>query len=424
MTRRAPRRPRLGEALLAVTLSAANGFGQAEEPTPAPAASETAFPPAAAESMAHALTAWIEAVEDGGADRVTEAGGRVQAAYDALRDACGHDPLRDLEAWSALLERARRHPPAQAGSFAERRSLRLGQPYGLQVPALAGDAPLPLLVVLGGDATPAALVGALPASFRDRFLVLALDFDGLPADRLAEDGRRGLVDALAETFRAHEVDRDRILLLGRDQGAPQAEIMAALLPHFFAGLALLPATARSGSVEGTVDPPALPSPGVLRDLLAQSRLQQLVPVQSCAALDEALGWLDALPAREAYPLSFAASPLVPGAARFCWVQVREEFEPIGAGTGPAWLAVAVDREENRIDLRARGVHRVDLYLNDRIVDLDRPILVRHLGEDRVYRFEAERSLATLLENFARNPDPRALFPAMIRGIDLPPAARR
>jgi hypothetical protein len=79
----------------------------------------------------------------------------------------------------------------------------------------------------------------------------------------------------------------------------------------------------------------------------------------------------------------------------------------------------VDREANAVLLSGRGVHAVELYLNDEILDLDRPVELRFEGSTLRRRVQVRRSLTTLLENFARNPDPDALYPAMIRLLDLP-----
>ena len=53
---------------------------------------------------------------------------------------------------------------------------------------------------------------------------------------------------------------------------------------------------------------------------------------------------------------------------------------------------------------------------------DKQASTKRLGEPALV-FQARRSISALLENFARNPDPGSVYPAMIRGLDLPAESR-
>lgn len=70
------------------------------------------------------------------------------------------------------------------------------------------------------------------------------------------------------------------------------------------------------------------------------------------------------------------------------------------------------RDGNRIEVRTHRVRRYTLYLNDKLVDLSRPVIV---VTDGVVRFEGPVpvSVTTLLREARLRQDPRALFPGRI-----------
>ncbi|MBC8327818.1 MAG: hypothetical protein ISR76_07395 [Planctomycetes bacterium] len=364
-----------------------------------------------------AISLCQRAAEEAGRQRIRDRGRELSASFEALEAALGQDPLQAVGALSRLLEEAMRLPALAPGSRSTGISRRLRQAYSLRVPEVVPpDRPRPLLVLLGPPAALETLERALPPPFLEDYLLLRTDLSGLPLDRIPDAGRLRLVDALSEVFRTCAVDRDRILLVGAEGGRDAAAVLTALLPHFFQGTALL-GNQESAPAEGVRTEPAW-----LVRCEGNLGRPELTPVHRGGDPALAFEWLAGLPPRNAYPEVVEFDFLVPGAGRAFWVQGMA-FDPVEHLKRPATIRVQADRESNTLRIEAQSVHSVDLYLNDVILDLDRPIFIEHLGSGRTYRFQARRSISALLENFARNPDPGSVYPAMIRGLDLPAESR-
>ena len=75
---------------------------------------------------------------------------------------------------------------------------------------------------------------------------------------------------------------------------------------------------------------------------------------------------------------------------------------------------------NRIDVTAHHVRRVKLYLDDTLVDLDRPVAISVNGED-VFTGKIPRSLHTALEQVRATPHRQA--PAAVIEVAVPASAR-
>jgi len=361
-----------------------------------------------------------DAVEQESRRRILTTGSELNASFEALEATAGADPLRQVGACSELLAGARRSPGLAAGEQREGRSRLMGQPYRLTLPAGLTDAPpLPLLVLLGSAEAAQLAIADLPPGLRGSHALLEIDLSDLRLDEIPKLGRFRFVDALAEVFRQCAVDRDRILLLGSDAGSDHAAVLTALLPHFLQGAALIQPPATGDAPPDQPWRESRDSPWLVRCRGNLGR-PELTPVHRGADRTAAFAWLQELARREAYPPEVHFDLLVPGASRAYWVHATA-FDPPEQLSRPAWIKVTADRERNALRIESESVHSIDLYLNDRLLDLDQPVWVEHLGSERSYRFQVQRSVATLLENFARNPDPGAVYPAMIRGLDLPAA---
>ncbi|MFW6163909.1 MAG: hypothetical protein ACODAJ_14150 [Planctomycetota bacterium] len=73
---------------------------------------------------------------------------------------------------------------------------------------------------------------------------------------------------------------------------------------------------------------------------------------------------------------------------------------------------AVAAPGNRIRITTRHVRELTVLLSDRLVDLDRPVLI-YLNGDLVFRDKVDRSLATLFDTARRRRDPRLCFSAAV-----------
>jgi dienelactone hydrolase len=130
--------------------------------------------------------------------------------------------------------------------------------------------------------------------------------------------------------------------------------------------------------------------------------------------DDVLRWLEARP-RQAYPRDVLRVPntaITPVGRRVHWVEAdtRQAFVH-AAITGPS-----------RIDITARWARKLNVYLHDRLVNLDQPVEIRVNGV-QAFSGKAARSALVALSDARARADERLIFAAEI-SVDLPvtPAA--
>ncbi len=248
------------------------------------------------------------------------------------------------------------------------------------------------------DADPSTTLKALPPEVKDTFIVLAPEISSLDASALLEvEGRSLIVGPIGQGTVSYRVDRRHLFLFGKgEMGVQAAATYAAVLPHFFTGVALIGAEAK-------------PVPG-------QGNLK-LMPVEQKESLADAAVWASGLSSHTLYPTSFEVELVEPWQGRAFWVQALKFDTGDALPEGKAArLKVAVDRGTNTITIDGEYVYQVMLLLNDALVDLDKPIHVLRNGQ--TYTFQSSRSLGTLLENYVLSLD-GSVFPAKLRELDLP-----
>ncbi|MHC4471931.1 MAG: hypothetical protein ACYS99_13305 [Planctomycetota bacterium] len=195
-----------------------------------------------------------------------------------------------------------------------------------------------------------------------------------------------------------KVDPDRIVLDGAGFGARGALYWAATSSRVFAGL-----ISRGVKPEG---------PG--RQNLAHLKVLTL-PRDVAGSLRS---WL-ADCVRERYPLPSAWSCFDGAAQSGYWVFVQRRTLSEEAET-----TVSSDRAANRVDIAARNVSELTLFLNDRLVDLSRPFEVRINGHS-VGRYWRPRSVEQLLGHAMVTAEgmvpyePGVVFTAEVVGIEVP-----
>ncbi|MCC6740856.1 MAG: hypothetical protein IT452_17575 [Planctomycetia bacterium] len=69
-------------------------------------------------------------------------------------------------------------------------------------------------------------------------------------------------------------------------------------------------------------------------------------------------------------------------------------------------------EKNVIDVKAEGVASFTVFLNDRMADLKKPVVLRLDGKE-IFRGTPATSLSALVESFAAKEDPDLVFTARI-----------
>lgn len=257
-----------------------------------------------------------------------------------------------------------------------------------------------VLLLTAGKAADA--LEAMPEEMKEKFILLGVDLTGLDADSLLGDaGRVRLLLPIGTASRLYRLDRKRLFLLGQgDFGAAAASRLAAVYPMAFAACALVDGSSAATKNAGNL---------------------KLLPFEARPDTPAALSWFLEQKPREAYPASFEVTLTETWQGRHYWVQALR-FDPPEAipADKVARFKVSVDRATNTIAIDSEFVYQFQIYLNDAIVDLGKEITILRNGEP--HKFQATRSISTLLDNFESTLDAGMVFPAVIRRVDVPAAA--
>ncbi|MDA0667515.1 MAG: hypothetical protein O3A95_07655 [Planctomycetota bacterium] len=251
------------------------------------------------------------------------------------------------------------------------------------------------------DSDPQATIDGLTEETKEAFIIFAPMISGLDKSALMEEeGRQLIIGPIGRCTVAYRLDRSRLFMIGKgDQGASFAAAYAAVLPHFFSGVAFV--EGETGEVKGAAN-------------------HAMLPVEKQDSVEAAATWMLGLEAANKYPTSFDVELVEPWQGVFYWVQAVKydtgKAVPEGESTR---LKVSVDRGTNTITIDGAYVYQVRLMLNDILVDLDKPITILRNGES--YSYQASRSLGTLLENYVGLLD-GSVYPAQLHRLDLPTEA--
>jgi len=259
----------------------------------------------------------------------------------------------------------------------------------------------PGILLLTSGKTAEALE-ALPEEVKEAYILLGVDLTGLDAETvLGEAGRLRILLPIGTASRIYRLDRRRLFLLGQgDLGASAASRLAAVYPMAFAGCALVGGVSTATGNVGNL---------------------KMLPFETKGDTAAALSWFASLPPRNSYPLEFEATLTESWQGRYFWVQALRFDPPSALPAGKvARFKVVVTRETNTITIDSEFVYQYQLYLNDSIVNLDKPVNILRNGEAHTY--QATRSVATALESFENTLDAGLFFPAVIRRVDVPAAA--
>ena len=260
----------------------------------------------------------------------------------------------------------------------------------------------PVLLLLDASTDEAALA-ALPAEILESYVILAPTLRAEDASSVVDRGTQvRMLGAIAQASIHFRIDRSRVYAVAAGEvGCGAAADLVAAFPHFFAGLALVGAEA--APKRGAKNLALLPVSGGLADLAA------------------AVTWCGEAEARFNYPTEFSFELTREWAGRAYWVHATEFDVPEADGDEPSSFSVKVDAATNTITLDSKGVYTFALYLNDEIVDLDREVTVVRNGEP--YKATFSRTIGTLLTHFEQAFDSGAVFPVLLRQLDVPqPAA--
>lgn len=227
-------------------------------------------------------------------------------------------------------------------------------------------------------------------------------------------GLSTLLSVLRRVRVDYSIDVDRIYACGQGAGAAAASKVVASFPHVFAGL-----YARGGDVDvvpatnfrnvavyvisGGANASALDAAIQAGDYLGSKLVTE-------GGVTEASAWLLERP-RLAHPQHVSLTPIASSGGKAYWLEIAG-FEVSSSPT----IEARVDREANRITITGKGVASGAVYLNDALVDLDRPVEVVCNGVARTER--PQRNLEFLLGQAYNSNDASRVYTAKI-DFDLP-----
>lgn len=264
--------------------------------------------------------------------------------------------------------------------------------YGFHAPARYApkDGPFPFLLCIpdvGEKPTDHLTERWLLPDLRENVILAAIPLPESAAAPDGEEARANLFSVFVDVTRTYAVDFDRIFIAGRGKGVEVAMQIAARFPDRFAGV-----VGRSGDC-GVVQAENFSN---LPTFFAGAGAQASAFAEACKAAgfenvtilpegkeEQVLAWVRDH-ARRANPEEVRLVPGSPFPHRAYWLQVPR----FDNSDGRASIRAKVDRASNTITVESKGISEVILFLNDQLVDLDRPLKVVCNGvenEDLVQR---------------------------------------
>ncbi|MGB0685547.1 MAG: hypothetical protein ACPGQD_05105 [Planctomycetota bacterium] len=368
----------------------------------APAQQEAELKSGDVKKLAKPFGEWLDAQLEGKPTEAGEAMADLDEAVEKLKKKLkGRDPLALVADWEVVLQEGRNF--ATNGKLMSRGKVSTIEfPSGIEADIrkplkyTPDKTMYPTIVLLGADAR--AAVEGLDKGVADPFIVVMPDMTDLDEEAVTEvAGFTRIAGPIGQSSLYYGVDRRRLFLVALDDNASAvARRLAAEVPNYFAGMALL------GKADG--------------EFKGMGNLKLVPQAEGVSDLAGALAWALEQGAVNPYPSEFEYEIAVPWQGRAYWVQATNFDSATEDGAEPARFKVAVDRDSNTITLDTAAIYRVRIYLSDAILDLDRPITVVRNGEP--YTYQPSRSIGTLLSNFGSTLD-RSVFPSMISSLDVP-----
>lgn len=362
---------------------------------------------------------------------------QTQAAFEeglaAIREAhAGRDVLSYVAGWidvfGRVAARDKQTSPDEPGRIHNKSVSRKVQgrtlevPYGLYVPP--GYDPTqrwPLLLALhpkDGDgpsyvASDWTDPARCPPELRNRFIILAPTI----GEHVTTDGAQGrriepfsalhkalIAWTLVQVLEKYHVDTDRMYVEGKGSGGEAAAWLGTMNPQLFAAIGVraanpdanrhvvsnLLSTDRMFVVggPGETDPAEISTARVARHLLSRTR-KLYGPELSYETFDARL---------------FRRSA-------WCILDTADADPALGTR---ARIKASLDRPANRVKVEAENVSSFRIYLNDLLLDLDRPVTVVVNGEVLVQK-KVERNLQFMLNHNSKNHiDPSLMAVGVLR----------
>lgn len=228
-------------------------------------------------------------------------------------------------------------------------------------------------------------------------------------------GTGNLFSILNPLQRNHAIDFDKVFLCGRGASVGTALLLASRFPDRFAGV-----IGRSGDAIAVVGenfrnlPTLFCGAGANATAFAET-IEKLGYKNATLKADgteaDVWAWIG-VQKRVANPTEVALWPGVPAPRRAYWIETSWD------GQGTAWLKAACDRATNTITVTGEGVTKLTVYVNDVLLDLDKPVKVVCNGTESVGTIPRNLQRTVDLAASLRN-DPGKLY-VSFKQFDLPP----
>jgi hypothetical protein len=215
--------------------------------------------------------------------------------------------------------------------------------------------------------------------------------------------------------RSHAIDFDKIFLCGRGQSVGTALVFGSRFPDRFAGIIGRAGDTVAVTNENFRNLPTLfcgAGANATAFLDANDKLgYKNCTVKADGSEADVWAWIG-VQKRAANPTEIVLWPGVPSPKRAYWIETSWD------GQGTAWIKATVDRATNTITVTGEGVTKVTLYMNDVLLDLDKPVKVVCNGveSNSTIPRNLERTMGLIYKG--RN-DPGKIY-VNFKEYDLPP----
>jgi hypothetical protein len=238
----------------------------------------------------------------------------------------------------------------------------------------------------------------------------------MPADAskwTSQDGIYAAMYTLGDVFKKYAVDRDRVYIVGRAEGAPLAVLLGSMYPQRFAGIVGNAGDAGDASHLNFQNLPTYFQGAGAQATAFEAKIKEAgynnCTVKSDATVADMWSWIKANP-RVSNPAKVTLSPGSPTPSKAYWIEIAPTENIKGVITGEA------DRASNTITIKATSVRQVTVYLNDVLVDLSKPINVVLNGHEQ--KLQLRRSLDDMLLMLSSKSDSGMLY-VVKHDFDLP-----
>jgi len=252
---------------------------------------------------------------------------------------------------------------------------------------------------------------------REGAILVALDLGkdtqsfGLFGSPTAPGGTFLIMTALRLVQREFPIDCNRRYLAGAGKGFAAVEATATSYPHVFAGVIGIGdvALADPGNLENFRSLPSLFLKGGDGVKAIEAKLGEFgfsnCRLEAAGGVTEAWDWIGKNP-RSAYPDHVTFAPKIDQASSVYWVSLSG-FQ----SSEKPHVDAKADRASNTITIDAQKVANVLVYLNDELVDLDKP--VRFVINGTIHEQTVERNAPEMIKNQYHGGDWGRVFMASV-----------